>query len=61
MGCLLYPTDLASAALAALGGYIASVNGFKPLIVAVAAIGFIGPCSSSPSSVHKAEARRAKP
>ena len=35
-------TDLASAALAALGGYIASVNGFKPLIVAVAAMGFIG-------------------
>jgi MFS family permease len=35
-------TDLASAALAALGGYIASVNGFKPLIVAVTAIGFIG-------------------
>lgn len=35
-------TDLASAALAALGGYIASVNGFRPLIVAVAAMGFVG-------------------
>ena len=35
-------TDLASAALAALGGYIASVNGFKPLIAAVAVMGFVG-------------------
>ena len=34
-------TDLASAALAALGGYIANANGFKSLIIIVAVLGFV--------------------
>lgn len=35
-------TDLGSAALAVIGGYIASVYGFEPLIILVSAIGLFG-------------------
>ncbi|MFA4999671.1 MAG: MFS transporter [Parcubacteria group bacterium] len=35
-------TDLISAALAALGGYIASTNGFRPLIIIVVGFSIIG-------------------
>ncbi len=35
-------TDLTSAALAAIGGYIATAQGFPALIIAVVAISFIG-------------------